>query len=83
MVAKGFWDCQQKAYFDVRVFNPLAPTYSSISLPLCYRQAEIEKSQMYEEHIREVEHGSFTPLVFLCSGALDLWQTLCTSALQI
>ena len=50
----------------------MAPTYGSISLSLCYRQVEIEKRQMYEEHIREVEHGSFTPLVFSCSGDIGL-----------
>ena len=25
---------------------------------------------MYEEHIREIEHGSFTPLVFSRSGGI-------------
>ena len=43
VVAEGFWDHRQKAYFDVKVFNPLAPTYSSTSLPQCYRRAELEK----------------------------------------
>ena len=27
VVAKGFWDHQQKAFFDVKAFNPMAPTY--------------------------------------------------------
>ena len=70
VVAEGFWDHRQKAYFDVKVFNPLAPTYSSISLSQCYRRAELEKRRLYEEHIREIEHGSFTPLVFSCSGGM-------------
>ena len=68
MAAEGFWDHRHKAYFDVKVFNPLAPTYGSTSLPQCYRRAELEKRRMYEERIREIEHGSFTPLVFSCSG---------------
>ena len=68
VVAEGFWDHRQKAFFDVKVFNPLAPTYSSTSLSQCYRRAELGKRRMYEEHIREIEHGSFTPLVFSCSG---------------
>ena len=49
---------------------------------MLYRHAELEKRQMYEEHVREVEHGSFefTPLDFShVLGALDLWQTLYTS----
>ena len=61
VAAEGFWDHRQKAYFDVKVFNPLAPTYGSTSLPQCYRRAELEKRRMYEERIREIEHGSFTP----------------------
>ena len=65
VVAEGFWDHQQKTYFDVKVFNPLGPTYSYTSLPQCYRWEELEKRQMYEERIREIEHGSFTPLISL------------------
>lgn len=52
VVAEGFWNRGQKTYFDVRVFNPLAKTYSSTSLPQCYRRAELEKRRMYEECIR-------------------------------
>jgi len=70
VVAEGFWDRRQGAYFDVKVFNPLAPTYISMSLPQCYRWAELNKRRMYEERIREIEHGSFTPLVFSCSGGM-------------
>ena len=44
VVAEGFWDHRQ-TYFDVKVFNPLAPTYSSTSLPQCYRWAELEKDE--------------------------------------
>jgi len=37
VVADGFWEHGQKAFFDVKVFNPLAPSYCSLSLPQCYR----------------------------------------------
>ena len=70
VVAEGFWNQGQQAFFDVKVFNPLAKTYSSTSLPQCYRRAELEKKRKYEERIREIEHGSFTPLVFSCSGGM-------------
>ena len=36
VVAEGFWNQGQQAYFDVKVFNPLAKIYSSTSLPQCY-----------------------------------------------
>ena len=64
MLSLMFWEYGQKALFDVKVFNPLAPLYCSISLPQCYRQAELEKEEMYKERIWEVEHRTFTPLVF-------------------
>ena len=31
---------------------------------------------MYEERIREIEHGSFTPLVFSCSGGMGPLATI-------
>ena len=37
VVANGFWERGQKAYFDVKVFNPFTPTHRSVSLPQCYR----------------------------------------------
>ena len=69
-VANGFWERGQNAYFDVKVFNPFAPTHCSVSLPQCYRCAELEKKRKYEKTVREVEHGSFLPLVFSCTGGM-------------
>ena len=60
--AQGFWENdRQCAFFDVRVFNPLAHTYRSLPLPTCYRRHEQEKKRAYDQHIREVEHGCFSP----------------------
>ena len=39
-------------------------------LQACYRKHEILKKRAYEQRIREVEHGSFTPLVFSASGGM-------------
>ena len=46
VVANGFWKRGQKAYFDVKAFNPFAPTHCSVSLPQYYRHAELEKKIM-------------------------------------
>ena len=35
-----------------------------------FRRHETDKRRAYEEHISEVEHGSFTPLVFSFSGRM-------------
>ncbi|CAB4009121.1 Hypothetical predicted protein [Paramuricea clavata] len=55
---------------DVRVFNPFAPSYRNTSLSQCYRKNELEKRRAYDERIREVEHGSFSPLVFSTAGGM-------------
>ena len=71
IVAESFWGWdRQRAYFDVRVFNPYAPSHQNTSLPQCYRRAENEKWRAYEEQIREIEHGSFSPLIFSTSGGM-------------
>ena len=63
--AQGFWgDHHQQAFFDVRVFHPNAPSYRSMQLPSAYRLHERQKQRSYDQRGREVEHGSFTPLVF-------------------
>ena len=56
--------------FRCKGFQPYAPTYCNLSLDLCFRQHEGEKRWAYEQCIREVEKGSFTPLVFTTSGGM-------------
>ena len=63
--AHGFWGSRhQKAFFDVRIFNPTAPSYRNTAVSSLYRRFERDKQRMYEQRIRDVEMGSFTPLVF-------------------
>ena len=69
--AQGFWGNRyQRAFFDVRVFNPNAPTYRNLQLTSAYRRQEREKQRKYEQRVREVELGSFTPLIFSTSGGM-------------
>ena len=71
IVAQSFWGRdRQSAFFDVRVFNPYAPCYRNSSLAQCYRKNELEKKRAYEERVHEVEHGSFSPLVFSAAGGM-------------
>ena len=58
------------AFFDIKGFSPLAASYSSSPLAQCYRQAELDKKRMCDERIREVERGTFSPLVFSCTGGM-------------
>ena len=64
VAATNFWSHdRQRTFFDVRVLNPLAPSNSQ-PLPTCYRRHEQEKRRRYDQRVREIEHGSFTPLFF-------------------
>ena len=68
--ARGFWNRGQDAYFDVRVFNPNAPSYHSQDLTHLYRRNEQEKKREYNQRVQKVEAGVFTPLVFSTSGGM-------------
>ena len=70
IVADNFWGNGQRAYFDVRVFHPMAPSYRNFSLHSCYRAKELEKRRAYDERIWEVERSTFAPLVFTTSGGM-------------
>ena len=71
IVAYGFWGSSfERAFFDVRVFNPLAPSNRRYPLAATYRNHEKEKKRQYEQRIREIEHSSFCPLVFSLTGGL-------------
>ena len=71
VAADGFWGSRfERAFFDVRVFNPYAPSNQHSSLQACYRNHENAKKRAYDQRIREVEHGTFTPLVFSCTGGM-------------
>ena len=61
---------RQRSFFDVRVFNPLSQTYQNTSLAQCFHKNELEKRRAYDECIREIEHGSFSPLIFSTSGSM-------------
>ena len=71
IVASGFWGSTfERAFFDVRVFNPFAPSNRHSSIAATYRQHERVKKRQYEQRIREIEHSSFTSLVFSTTGGL-------------
>ena len=65
----------EKTYFDVRVFNPHAPSNKNMVPSACYRKHEREKKRAYEQRVREVEHSSFTPLVLAATGGLGVEAT--------
>ena len=65
----GFWgNSRQQRFFDVRIFNPFAPSNSHDSLLSTYKKHERRKRREYEHRIREIEHGTFTPIVLATTG---------------
>ena len=71
IAANGFWGGRfERAFFDVRVFNPHAPSNRRLQLTTCYRHHENVKKRAYEQRIREIEHASLVPLVLSVTGGL-------------
>ena len=71
IAVSGIWGGRyERSFIYVRVFNPHASSNRNTSIPNCYRRHEAEKKRAYEQRIREVEHSSFTPLVFSVTGGM-------------
>ena len=68
--ARGFWDRQGSAFFDVRVFHPNTESYKDLTIQQLYRKHEDEKKRLYANRVLEVEQGTFTPLVFTTTGGM-------------
>ena len=67
---RGFWDPQSSAFFDVRVCHPNAESYKDQKPQQIYRIHENDKKRLYSRRVLDVEHGSFTPLVFTTTGGM-------------
>ena len=70
--ANGFWGGRcEKIFLYVKVFNPHAPSSNcSSGTKGLYRRHENMKKRSYKARIHEVEHGSFTPLIFSATGGM-------------
>ena len=79
--ARGFWGRRQGAFFDIRVFHPNAPSYRHTQIGSLFRRHELEKKREYGDRVRNVEFGSFTPLVFSTFGSLGREATIFYSRL--
>ena len=68
--ALGFWLPMSRAFFDVKVVNPLATTNWSMKVPAMYKSHEKTKKRCYNDCILQIEKGSFTPIIFSCTGGM-------------
>ena len=68
--ARGFWTRGQRAFVDIRIFDPMAACHHQLSLEAAHQRNEQEKNRNYQERVQHVDHGRFTPLVFTTSGGV-------------
>ena len=68
--ARGFWDRQQSAFFNVRVCHPNVVSYRELSPKQIFQLHENEKKRQHGRRVLEVEQGTFTPLVFTSTGEM-------------
>ncbi len=68
--ARGFWQTGLSAFFDIRVFNPLAKRHANQDLKKCFEANEREKKRAYNQRVLEIEHGSFTAQIFSTAGGM-------------
>ena len=66
--ASGIWGPCERTFFDVRVTHPNAESNRHKSLDAIYRANEMEKKNLYNDRILQVEKASFVPLVFTTTG---------------
>ena len=58
------------SFYDIRVAHPFAASNADMPLKKVYEKHEKEKIRTYGERIKEVEKGTFEPLVFLTTGGM-------------
>ncbi len=65
---RSFWTPLERAFLDIRVFHPQAPTNAARTIPNMYSWHENSKKTSYNSRVVQVEKGTFTPIVFSTSG---------------
>ena len=70
LLLKNVWGKDRQCSFFDGVFNPLAQMYQNTSLAQCFRRNKLEKQRAHDERVKEIEHGSFSPLVFSTTGSM-------------
>ena len=79
IAVNGLWGGRfERTFLDVRVFHPLAPSNKNTSISNYYRKHELEKERVHEQRILEVEHSTFTPLVFSAKQSSIFYKRLAT-----
>ena len=68
--AGGFWRRGQNAFFDIRITHINSTSNRNLPTEEIFRRNEAEKKRNYMERVIEIEHSTFTPLVFGTNGGM-------------
>ena len=68
--ARGFWERQKSAFFDIRVCYPNAESYRDVTPKQIYKKHENEKKRQYAKRVMEIEQGMFNLQVFTSTGGM-------------
>ena len=68
--ARGFWRQGQNAFFDVRITNADNDSQRGRTIDSVLRSHEQEKKRQYNARVMELEHSTFTPLVYSIKGVM-------------
>ena len=70
LIPNRFWENQRSAFFDMKVFHPNADSYRDLELQQIPRNHENQKKRLYLRRVLDIEHGTFTPLIFLSMSGM-------------
>ena len=68
--ARVFWREEQNAFFYMRITNTNSESQRHLTSKKIFTKHEREKKRQYNNKIMNVEHGTFTPLVFSVNGGM-------------
>ena len=72
MKTGGFWTPGVTAFFDVRVTYVNSRSNQGKYTATIVKEQENEKKRKYNQKVKDVEMGTFTPLVFGTNGVMGL-----------
>ena len=68
---RGFWRPAQNAFFDIRLTNINASSQRHLTVQQVFNKHEAEKKRAYNDRVMNIEHETFTPLVFSLNGVMS------------
>ena len=85
VVASGVWGGPfERKFFDVKVFNPHAPSNKTPDPQSTYKKHERIKKRAYEERVLQFEQATFTPIILATKGSVHfLYETSSNASSQV